>query len=117
MQVSGKNLTKGIEELSVSNSFNQAGSQMAECIVKLFGGLRTAAGWAEKQVTCATIRGALETICIENEMLQTEIFDGVALHPYVRVMINGRDSELEQGLDTIVSTNDQIAIFPPLAGG
>jgi molybdopterin converting factor small subunit len=50
-------------------------------------------------------------------MLQAEIFDGVALHPYVRVMINGRDSELEQGLDTIVSTNDQIAIFPPLAGG
>ena len=108
---------KGIEELSVSNSFNQAGSQMVECKVKLFGGLRTVAGWAEKQVACATIRGALETICMENEMLQAAIFDGVALHPYVRVMINGRDSELLQGLDTIVFANDQIAIFPPIAGG
>ena len=50
-------------------------------------------------------------------MLQAAIFDGDALHPYVRVMINGRDSELAQGLDTIVSANDQIAIFPPIAGG
>ena len=108
---------KGLEELSVSNSFNQAGSQMAECKVKLFGGLRTKAGWAEKQVTCATIREALETICMENEILQAAIFDGIALHPYVRVMINGRDSELAQGLDTNVSENDQIAIFLPIAGG
>jgi MoaD family protein len=108
---------KGIRELSASNSSTQGDRQMAECKVKLFGGLRSVAGWAEKQVACATIRGALETICMENEMLQAAIFDGVALHPYVRVMINGRDSELAQGLDTIVSANDQIAIFPPIAGG
>ena len=50
-------------------------------------------------------------------MLQAALFDGVALYPYARVMINGRDSELAQGLDTIVSANDHIAIFPPIAGG
>lgn len=108
---------KGIRELSASNSSTQGDSHLAECKVKLFGGLRTTAGWTEKQVACATIRGALETICMENEMLQAAIFDGVDLHPYVRVMINGHDSELARGLDTIVSANDQIAIFPPIAGG
>jgi MoaD family protein len=108
---------KGIRELSASNSSAQGDSHLAECKVKLFGGLRSVAGWAEKQVACATIRGALETICMENEMLQAAIFDGVELHPHVRVIVNGQDSELIQGLDTIVSANDQIAIFPPIAGG
>ncbi len=108
---------KGIRELSVSNSSTNGDSHLAECKVKLFGGLRTTAGWAEKQVACATLREVLENICMENEMLRAAIFDGDALHPYVRVMINGRDSELAQGLDTIVSANDQIAIFPPIAGG
>jgi molybdopterin converting factor small subunit len=108
---------KGIKELSVRNSSTQDGIQLAECKIKLFGGLRTKAGWAEKQATCATIREALEIICMENEMPQAAIFDGIVLQPYVRVMINGRDSEFAQGLDTNVSANDQIAIFPPIAGG
>jgi molybdopterin converting factor small subunit len=32
-------------------------------------------------------------------------------------MVNGVDSELAQGLDTAVGEDDQIAIFPPIAGG
>jgi molybdopterin converting factor small subunit len=108
---------KGIRELSASNSSTQGDSHLAECKAKLFGGLRTTAGWTEKQVACGTIREVLETICTENELLRAAIFDGIELHPHVRVIVNGQDSELIQGLDTAVSANDQIAIFPPIAGG
>jgi molybdopterin synthase sulfur carrier subunit len=85
--------------------------------IKLFGRLRQIAGKAEQEVSGATIREALENICADNEMLRAAIFDGFALHPHVRVMVNGRDSELAQGLETSVSANDQIAVFPPIAGG
>ena len=85
--------------------------------VKLFGGLRQKAGGAIKNASGATIREALESICVENEELRAAIFVGAALQPHVRVMVNGRDSELDDGLDTAVYPNDQIAIFPPIAGG
>ena len=87
------------------------------CQIKLFGGLRSKAGGAVQDATGTTLREALQSICVENEALRTAIFDGDGLRPHVRVMINGRDSELGDGLETAVSDNDQIAIFPPIAGG
>jgi molybdopterin synthase sulfur carrier subunit len=87
------------------------------CTVKLFGGLRQKAGKSELAAAGATIREALEAVCAGNEKLQTAVFDGSTLRPHVRVMINGRDSELADGLETAVSPNDQIAVFPPIAGG
>ncbi|MBP6469986.1 MAG: MoaD/ThiS family protein [Chloroflexi bacterium] len=86
-------------------------------IIKLFGGLRQKAGGAEQESTGATLREALAALCRENEPLRKAIFDGDTLQPYVRVMVNGRDCELLQGLDTAVSHQDQIAVFPPIAGG
>ena len=85
--------------------------------IKLFGGLRQKAGSAEQAASGATIREALENICVDNETLRAAIFDGRTLHPHVRVMVNGRDCELAQGLDTLISAGDQIAVFPPIAGG
>jgi MoaD family protein len=85
--------------------------------IKLFGGLRQIAGSAELYASGATIREALEKISVQDETLRAAIFDEDALHPHVRVMLNGHDSELAQGLETTVSADDQIAIFPPIAGG
>lgn len=85
--------------------------------IKLFGILRQKAGVAEREASGATVREALENICVDNSTLREAIFDGTALRPHVRVMVNGHDCELAQGLETAVSTNDQIAIFPPIAGG
>jgi molybdopterin synthase sulfur carrier subunit len=89
----------------------------AQCIIKFFGGLRNKAGGAVKDGSGATIREVLAHICAENEPLRAAIFDGDQLLPHVRVMVNGRDSELADGLETAVSANDQIAVFPPIAGG
>ena len=85
--------------------------------IKLFGGLRQKAGSAELESSGDTIREALETICTGNEMLRAAIFNGKVLHQHVRVMVNGRDCELEQDLETPVSDSYQIAIFPPIADG
>lgn len=85
--------------------------------IKLFGGLRHKAGGAELDASGTTIREALESICMEKDDLRTAIFDGDKLRPHVRVMVNGRDSEMVDGLETAVTADDQIAIFPPIAGG
>lgn len=85
--------------------------------IKLFGGLRQTAGSPEFEVSGATIREALEDLCWDNEALREAIFDGNMLRPHVRVMVNGRDCELAGGLEAAVSENDQIAVFPPIAGG
>jgi molybdopterin synthase sulfur carrier subunit len=85
--------------------------------IKFYGGLRQIAGTKEQDITGATIREVLEKICTDNESLYMAIFDGMDLHQHVRVMVNGRDSESAGGLETPVSDNDQIAIFPPIAGG
>jgi molybdopterin synthase sulfur carrier subunit len=85
--------------------------------IKFYGGLRQIAGTKELVITGVTIREVLEKICADNESLCMAIFDGTNLHQHVRVMVNGRDSELAQGLETPLSGDDQIAIFPPIAGG
>jgi molybdopterin synthase sulfur carrier subunit len=85
--------------------------------IKFFGGLRQQARDAELYGSGNTIREALESICVDNDSLQAAIFDENTLRPHVRVMLNGHDCELAQSLDTPVAADDQIAIFPPLAGG
>ena len=64
-----------------------------------------------------TAGDVLRDLCAGNPILRDAIFDGQALAPYVRVMVNGRDIELANGLDTPVNEDDQLAIFPPIAGG
>lgn len=90
---------------------------MTTCTIKLFGSLRRTGGGAVHQVSGATLREVLETLCDHNEPLRAAIFTGDALKSHVRVMVNGHDCELAAGLATAVTANDQIAIFPPIAGG
>jgi molybdopterin synthase sulfur carrier subunit len=85
--------------------------------VKLFGGLRRLARQAKMAVSGATIREVLQSLCGENAELRAALWDADRLRDHVRVMIDGHDIEMAQGLDTPVKSNDEIAIFPPIAGG
>lgn len=85
--------------------------------VKLFGNLREYTAVSVIDIPGESIRRVLASLCVDNTPLQDAIFDGDGLQPFVRIMVNGRDCELTQGLDTPVTTTDQIAIFPPIAGG
>lgn len=84
--------------------------------VKLFGNLRDYAA-AETAVPGATIRELLQRLCAGNAALYEAIWEGDALRPFIRIMVNGRDSDLAQGLDTPLTDTDQVAIFPPITGG
>jgi molybdopterin synthase sulfur carrier subunit len=85
--------------------------------VELFGNLRGYASASQVDVAGETVRAVLTVLCADNAKLRAAIFDADALRPYVRVMVNGHDIELSQGLDTCAGPDDQIAIFPPIAGG
>ena len=85
--------------------------------VKLFGNLRQHAAEAVIMASGNTLWDVLETIFAQNPTLKMAILDHDQLRPHVRIMINGHDSEFADGLETAVSDDDQIAIFPPIAGG
>jgi MoaD family protein len=85
--------------------------------VKLFGNLRDYTADSTIDAPGDTVREVLLWLCKSNHGLYGAIFDGDALQPHVRVMIDGHDIELDAGLDTPVSASQKIAIFPPIAGG
>ena len=85
--------------------------------IKLFGSLRRHSGRAAVILGGETVRAALAALCADNTKLCAAIWDGDKVRAYVRVMVGGHDIELGQGLDTPVTSNDEIAIFPPIAGG
>jgi molybdopterin synthase sulfur carrier subunit len=39
------------------------------------------------------------------------------LLPRIRVMVNGRDVQFVQGLETVLQDGDQVHLFPPVSGG
>jgi molybdopterin synthase sulfur carrier subunit len=86
-------------------------------VVKLYGNLRDFVAAPVTDVTGDTVRAVLMALSVENDALRDAIFNGDVLLPHVRVMIDGRDIELAEGLDTPLQGAEQIAIFPPIAGG
>lgn len=85
--------------------------------IKLFGNLRAPAGGAAFDISGEDLGTALREFCRTHPALQEAIFDGSMLSPTIRVMVDGQDIELGQGLDTTLTESSSIAIFPPLAGG
>ena len=69
-------------------------------------GCRSKAGRPEFLVEGRTARQVLVNLVQSNAALQEAIFEGEELRPHVRVMLNGRDIELADGLETAVSEND-----------
>ncbi len=43
--------------------------------------------------------------------------DGINLKPRIKIIINGRDIDYLNGLDTQLKDGDVIVIIPPIAGG
>ncbi|HEY4722600.1 MAG TPA: ubiquitin-like small modifier protein 1 [Anaerolineae bacterium] len=87
-------------------------------VVKLFGNLRNQVGKSRLDVPGETVQAALDVICAGNAALRAAIFAASGeVRAHVRVMVNGHDIELAQGLETPVGAADQIAVFPPMAGG
>lgn len=85
--------------------------------VKLFGNLRHHVDGKQRQIPGANIRAVLAALCEGQPTLCEALLKAGEIRPYFKITCNGHDIVLADGLDTVVSDDDQIAIFPPLAGG
>ncbi len=87
-------------------------------VIKFFANLRRIMGTRETEVDEPTVREVLDTLCVAYPKLEPAVFDEHGnVHPHVRIMVNGHDIALGRGLETPVTTTDEIAIFPPIGGG
>ncbi|MHC1720454.1 MAG: ubiquitin-like small modifier protein 1 [Clostridiaceae bacterium] len=67
---------------------------------------------------CGTLREALLKLSgIYGEKFREKVFKGENLSEEVIILVNGRHNAHLQGIDTILNENDEISIFPVVAGG
>jgi sulfur-carrier protein len=89
-------------------------------IVKVFANLRVICGGMTVEVNPLGNRiiDILDKMINDFPDLQEEIFTPEkTLKPFVHVYVNGRNIIHLEDLETLVNNTDQIALFPPVAGG
>ncbi len=82
--------------------------------VKLFANLRKIAGTRELQVPGSSLSLLFANLAAQQPALAAVLLNDGHLRPHVIITINGHPT-LE--VDTSLTEQDQIAIFPPIAGG
>ena len=67
----------------------------------------------------STIRQLIDAVIARYPALAPQMLDEQGeLYPHIHVLVNGRDSAcLEAGMETRLSPEDTLNIFPPVAGG
>jgi len=83
-------------------------------VVKLYAGLRKLAGRKEISITGATLAATLNELAHQNPPLGEAVLANHALRPHIVITLNGLHVA---DLNTSVSDQDVVAIFPPIAGG
>jgi molybdopterin synthase sulfur carrier subunit len=90
-------------------------------LVRLYATLRQRAGTRDVEVACengASVGDALRRLLEQQPALEGRILDADGrVVPYVAVFVEGRDIRHLDGLSTPVHEDDDIAVFPPIAGG
>jgi len=90
--------------------------------IRLYGLLRDA---AERKTSLEvdvcegdTVGSLLDRLVANYPRMRPLLFEGPGvLYRHVMIVINGRDIRHERGLETPVRPDDDMAIFPPSAGG
>ena len=86
-------------------------------LIKLYANLRTVTGKKELSIPGENIQEVLGRLIRDYPGLQQFLLEGGHLRPRVIITINGQTLDPETGQESPVSEQDQIAIFPPVAGG
>jgi molybdopterin synthase sulfur carrier subunit len=86
-------------------------------LVKLYANLRSATGKKEVQVSGKNIRGVLEHLTQDYPGLAPFLFEHGKPRSRVILTVNGQAVDIETSLEPPLSEDDQLAIFPPVAGG
>ena len=88
--------------------------------VKLFADLREIVGKKEINASAKNVGELLYYLGEKYDKLEEELFKGKGLEEkckFLNILVNGRNIELLDGLQTKLSEEDKIAIFPPIGGG
>lgn len=85
--------------------------------VKLFGNLHRFTQAKRLTIPGETVGAIVEALCTDYPPIRDVLLDNGQLRPYFKIMVNGHDITLAQGMETPAQDHDQIAIFPPVAGG
>lgn len=87
--------------------------------VKFFAFIREYTGTKETSAdACTDLRELLEKLCSRyGAGLRAKLFEGDMLSGDIIIMVNGRHIEHLEGLDTELGEDDEISIFPRVAGG
>ena len=83
-------------------------------VVKLFANLRKFAGTKELSVNGTTVGTALEELIRQSPPLGEILLRDGEIGPHVVITLNGHNI---MDLETPVTEQDTIAVFPPIAGG
>lgn len=94
---------------------------MREKKLKIFSILRDAVGIKELIIPVEsgqTVREMIEVIGSVNPILHEKIIEkNGELTGLVHILVNGRNIMWLQGLDTLLTEDDDIILLPPTAGG
>lgn len=82
--------------------------------VKLFANLRKLAGTKEVSIAGETLGAVLRQLAKTSPSLENLLLEKNELRPHVIVTLNGHNTN---ELNTQVTEQDVIAVFPPIAGG
>ena len=87
--------------------------------VKLFGHYRYILNSKEIDLDLEgdDVNSALSKLISIHPDLGNAIMDGKDLRPYVSLLVNGKSLKEVGGLNAKIKDEDEIIIFPPMAGG
>lgn len=93
---------------------------MVKVRVRVFAILREELGWKENEVLVSGDR--LKDLLLELKVKEGSLYEKITkddkkLIKGWKILLNGRDIDFLDGINTKLNTNDLIAIFPPVAGG
>jgi molybdopterin synthase sulfur carrier subunit len=89
--------------------------------VRVYATLRQSVGAKEVEVGGGagdTVRDVLTRLLLAHPGLEERILDRDShVRPAVSVFVRGRNIKLLDGLETVLEEGDDLALFPPVAGG
>ena len=65
----------------------------------------------------ASISHILDELLLDQKIREHIFDDNKQLNSDITIMINGREINFLEGIDTVVKSGDEISIFPMVAGG